>query len=168
MTRSSLIALACGLVLASGCVAPPAKTGGAPQPSAAQQLAETKRALDILSPPPADKAVAPPLQGIGYAVISVQPGRNKAHKSLMAIRAARMDAMRSLVEQIHGLQIDGRTTIAEAVVQSDTLRATVSGVIRGARTVRIEPQSGDIYEVVLEVDHALIAHMLKAARRNRS
>jgi hypothetical protein len=84
----------------------------------------------------------------------------------MAIRAARMDAMRALAEQIHGLQVDSRTTMAEAVVQSDTLRATVSGVIRGARTIRIEPQSSDVYEVVLEVDHAMIAHMLRIARRS--
>jgi hypothetical protein len=46
------------------------------------------------------------------------------------------------------------------------LRATVSGVIRGARTIRIEPQSSDVYEVVLEVDHAMIAHMLRIARRS--
>lgn len=164
MTRPYLLALAFGLVLLPGCVAP-----SSAQPTAAQQLTATKRALDVLSPPPASKAAAaPPLQGIGYAVISAQPGRNKAHKSLMAIRVARMDAMRSLAEQIHGLQVDGRTTIAEAVVQSDTLRATVSGVIRGARIVKIEPQSADIYEVVLEVDHELIAYMLKAARRARS
>jgi hypothetical protein len=44
----------------------------------------------------------------------------------------------------------------------------VSGVIRGARTLRIEPQSADVYEVVLQVDHEMIAHMLRIARRTRT
>jgi hypothetical protein len=167
LTKKRLIAVAVGLMLMSGCVAPSASTSGSASPTAAQQLAATKTALDKMNPPSsAAAAKAPPLQGIGYAVVSVQPGRNTAHKSLMAIRAARMDAMRALAEQIHGLQVDSRTTMAEAVVQSDTLRATVSGVIRGARTIRIEPQSSDVYEVVLEVDHAMIAHMLRIARRS--
>lgn len=167
MTKKRLIAVAVGLMLMSGCVAPSASTSGSASPTAAQQLAATKTALDKMNPPSLTAASkAPPLQGIGYAVVSVQPGRNTAHKSLMAIRAARMDAMRALAEQIHGLQVDSRTTMAEAVVQSDTLRATVSGVIRGARTIRIEPQSSDVYEVVLEVDHAMIAHMLRIARRS--
>jgi hypothetical protein len=169
LTEKRLIAVALGLMLVSGCVAPTTSTSGSGGQTAAQQLAATKTALDLMNPPsPNAKSEAPPLQGIGYAVVSVQPGRNTAHKSLMAIRAARLDAMRALAEQIHGLQIDSRTTMAEAIVQSDTLRATVSGVIRGARTLRIEPQSADVYEVVLQVDHEMIAHMLRIARRTRT
>merc|ERR1711998_238815 len=46
----------------------------------------------------------PTLTAVGYAVVSTQPGRSDAQKRLMAIRAARMAAMRDLAEQIHGLQ----------------------------------------------------------------
>ena len=52
----------------------------------------------------------------------------------------------------------------DAIIQNDTLRATVEGTIRGARTVRINPVGSDTYEVVLELDRDMIAHIMKAAR----
>ena len=38
----------------------------------------------------------------------------------MAIRAARMSAMRELAEQIHGLKVDSNTTVIDLMVQNDT------------------------------------------------
>ena len=75
-----------------------------------------------------------------------------------------MAAMRELAEQIHGLKGNSRTTMIDAIIQNDTLRATVEGTIRGARTVRINPVGSDTYEVVLELDRDMIAHIMKAAR----
>ena len=49
----------------------------------------------------------------------------------MAIRSARMAAMRDLAEQIHGLQVDSSTTVIDLMVQNDTFRGVVSGTIRG-------------------------------------
>ena len=37
-------------------------------------------------------------------------------------------------------------------IQNDTFRGVVSGTIRGARTVRINPTGSDTYEIVLEID----------------
>ena len=74
---------------------------------------------------------------MGYAVVSSQPGRSANQKRLMAIRSARMAAMRDLAEQIHGLKVEGNTTVIDLMVQNDTFRGIVSGTIRGARTVRI-------------------------------
>ena len=158
LTNKHLIGVAVCLMFMSGCAAPSNSTPGSESLSAA-----TKMALDDLNRLSFAPSMPPPLQGIGYAVISVQPGHSTAHKTLLAIRVARMDAMRALAEQIHGLHIDSRTTIAEAVVQSDTLRATVSGAIRGAHTIRIEPHSSDTYEVVLEIDPTVIAQLLRLA-----
>ena len=50
----------------------------------------------------------------------------------MAIRSARMAAMRDLAEQIHGLKVDSSTTVIDLMVQNDTFRGVVSGTIRGA------------------------------------
>ena len=47
----------------------------------------------------------PTLSAVGYAVVSSQPGRTDAQKRLMAIRSARMAAMRELAEQIHGIPV---------------------------------------------------------------
>ena len=80
------------------------------------------------------------------------------------VRAARMAAMRDLAEQIHGLQVDSTTTVIDLMVQNDTLRGIVTGPIRGARTVRINPTGSDTYEIVLEIDRDMIAYLMDSAR----
>jgi hypothetical protein len=107
----------------------------------------------------------PTLSAVGYAVVSSQPGRTDAQKRLMAIRSARMAAMRELAEQIHGIQVDSNTTVIDLMVQNDTFRAVVKGIIRGAKTVRINPTGVDTYETVLEIDKDMMLMMLKNARR---
>ena len=106
----------------------------------------------------------PTITAVGYAVVSTQPGKNVAQKRLMAIRAARMAAMRELAEQIHGLKVDSRTTVIDLVTQNDTFRTMVQGTIRGAKTVRINPTGDDTYETVLEVDREIMLLLLREAR----
>ena len=106
----------------------------------------------------------PTISSVGYAVVSSQPGRSENQRRLMAIRSARMAAMRDLAEQIHGLNVEGNTTVIDLMVQNDTFRGVVSGTIRGARTVRINPTGADTYEVVLEIDRETLSYLLKKAR----
>ena len=108
--------------------------------------------------------VVPTITGMGYASVGSQPAKSVNQRRLMAIRAARLAAMRNLTEQVHGIRINSRTTIIDAIVQNDSLRATVDGLIVGAKTVRINPVGSDTYEVVLELDQALINTIMKAAR----
>ena len=123
------------------------------------QLNKTKELLDGAS------ITFPTLTATGYAVVSTQPGQNVEQRRLMAIRAARMSAMRELAEQIHGLKVDSNTTVIDLMVQNDTFRGVVSGTIRGARTVRINPTGSDTYEVVLEIDREMIGYLLSTARQ---
>jgi len=44
------------------------------------------------------------------------------------------------------------------------LRASVDGVILGAKTVRINPVGRDTYEVVLELDQALLSNIMRTVR----
>ena len=101
------------------------------------QLNKTRELLDGAS------ITFPTLTATGYAVVSTQPGQNVEQRRLMAIRAARMSAMRELAEQIHGLKVDSNTTVIDLMVQNDTFRGIVSGVIRGARTVRRNGEEQD-------------------------
>ena len=126
---------------------------------AAVEASQTQSMLD------ASTANIPTLTAVGYAVTSSQPGRSESQKRLMAIRSARMAAMRDLAEQIHGLQVDSSTTVIDLVVQNDTFRGVVAGTIRGARTVRINPTGADTYEVVLEIDRETIGYLLQTARQ---
>ena len=122
------------------------------------QLNKTRELLDGAS------INFPTLSATGYAVVSSQPGQSIEQKRLMAIRAARMSAMRDLAEQIHGLKVDSNTTVIDLMVQNDTFRGVVSGVIRGARTVRINPTGQDTYETVLEIDQDMVAYLFRSAQ----
>ncbi|WP_439138084.1 LPP20 family lipoprotein [Roseicyclus sp.] len=136
-----------------------------PPPSAALTTQELSRVEQVLDAADQVTVAVPTIRGMGYAVVSAQPGNNLNHRRLNAIRVARMEAMRNLTEQIHGVRIDATTTIAEAVLQNDTMRTTVVGMLRAARTVHIQPKGSDTYEVLLEVDRDMIEQMLRVARR---
>ena len=158
----------------AGCVSTPQTATEALPLSATEttrQLAEVKDNLDAAdrmnAPPPPAVASAPavqPLKGMGFAQIAGQPGKTTNEKRLMAIRAARMDALRDLTEQIHGIRIDAETTVRDAVVQDDRLYAVVEGTIRGARTVRITPKDPDAYEIVMAIDRDTVGYILRAVR----
>ena len=96
------------------------------------------------------------LTATGYAVISVQSHRNPAQQRLMAIRASKLDAYRSLTEQVYGLHMDASATVADMMVQNDTFRSRVEGVIYGATLVSINPAGDDTYETTLTLDKTTV------------
>jgi hypothetical protein len=92
----------------------------------------------------------------GYAVISVQPHDNPAQQRLLSIRASKLDAYRPLMEQVYGQYLDANTTVGQMVVESDTFRARVQGVIYGAYLVSITPVGEDTYEVTMSLDRDIV------------
>ncbi len=131
-------------------------------------LAETKDALDAMDSAPisgpsvASAQATPVFVGRGFAQVAGQPGATRNERRLMAMRAARLDALRDLTEQIHGIRISSESSLGDAVLRSDRLHATVQGTLRGARTVSIQPKGDDGYEVVLEIDPDTVAYVLRA------
>ncbi|WP_375571192.1 LPP20 family lipoprotein [Seohaeicola saemankumensis] len=167
LTVTLISALALSACTATNVVPGPGATSTVPVPprNAAPTTQEISRVEQVLDAADQVSVTVPTIRGMGYAVVSAQPGKNLNHRRLNAIRVARMEAMRNLTEQIHGVRIDASTTIAEAVLQSDTMRTTVVGMLRAARTVHIQPRGSDTYEVLLEVDRDMIDQMLRVARR---
>ncbi len=96
------------------------------------------------------------LVATGYAVISVQNHKNEAQQRLMAIRASKLDAYRSLTEQVYGQQLDASTTVADMTLMSDTFRTKVEGVVYGAVLVSITPVGDDTYETTLSLDKQVV------------
>lgn len=88
----------------------------------------------------------------GYANISTQKSKNPAQRRLMAIRASKLDAYRSLAEQVYGQQINASTTVEDMIIANDTMRAHVAGVVYGAKVVSINPIGDDSYETKLELE----------------
>ena len=166
--KTSLIAVI-GTGLLTGCghmmTAATTQMTSSGQEMAMVEASQTQSVVTLKDVLDAQTDDIPTLTAIGYAVTSSQPGRSEAQKRLMAIRSARMAAMRDLAEQIHGLQVDSSTTVIDLMVQNDTFRGVVSGTIRGARTVRINPTGSDTYEVVLEIDREMIGYLLSTARQ---
>ena len=160
----SIAVLVSGVAVLGACQHTQIADSNAGSKMAAVEASQTQSMIN-LKVLDASTANIPTLTAVGYAVTSSQPGRSEAQKRLMAIRSARMAAMRDLAEQIHGLQVDSSTTVIDLVVQNDTFRGVVAGTIRGARTVRINPTGADTYEVVLEIDRETIGYLLQTARQ---
>ena len=110
------------------------------------------------------KYYVPSVTAIGFSSIAIQPSKSLNQRRLMAIRAAKLDAYRNLTEQLHGIYIQGETTIGEAVLTSDKLGAALRGTVIGARTVKIEPTGSDTYQVELAVSQAHVDRLIRAYR----
>ncbi|MBU2977914.1 LPP20 family lipoprotein [Alteromonas sp. C1M14] len=94
----------------------------------------------------------PVLNAIGYAPITLQRGNTDNDRTLMAMRASKLDAYRELAEQVYGQKLDGSQSVANLVLQDSRLKASVEGVIRGARVVKSYPVGEDTYATELELD----------------
>ena len=92
----------------------------------------------------------------GYAVVSMQNHKNPSQQRLLAIRASKLDAYRTLTEQVYGQYLDASTTVSDMTVMSDTFRAKVEGVIYGAVLVSITPVGEDTYETTLSLDQQVV------------
>ncbi|MEO0677258.1 MAG: LPP20 family lipoprotein [Pseudomonadota bacterium] len=167
--RLSLFAASLGAL--AGCSPGMLATRALPDDASARTsaLAEIKDNLSTMERSFAGPETAPvvemaPIMGLGLAQISRQPGTSMNEKRLLAIRAARLDALRDLTEQVHGIRLTAETSVRDTIVQNDRLLALVSGEIRGARTERITPKSQDSYEVVLTLDPDVVAYITRAAR----
>ena len=159
MNRLSLYAALSGLVLLSACQSTPLFGSGSSAPVVA---AGTAPVAATPAPAPTPSMISPMVEkretfvATGYAVISVQNHRNPAQQRLLAIRASKLDAYRSLTEQVYGQQLDATTTVADMTVINDSFRARVEGVIYGAQLVSITPVSEDTYETTLSLDRAVV------------
>ena len=72
------------------------------------------------------------IEGVGHG--TAQPSGNRPTDRLKAIRAAEVLAQRALAETIHGVRVDGETSMGDAVKRY-VLESRVQGLVRGARKV---------------------------------
>lgn len=91
------------------------------------------------------------ISAVGYGTESLYEAYTPGQRRLMAIRASKLDALRSLAEQINGVKIEGNTTVGAMAVKSDSFRARVNALVRGGRVVSVTPMADNNYETVVEV-----------------
>ncbi len=128
---------------------------------------ETFRATGYGAPPggsPSTTTTAPAygdvLKATGYGVEPDDPNMSLAERALMARRAAKLDALRNLTEQVYGVRITSDSYVRDFVTRSDEIRARVSTYIQGARVVSERRMPDGSYESVVEIDTAPLRTIL--------
>jgi hypothetical protein len=91
------------------------------------------------------------IEAVGQAARNTE--MPEAQGRLMAERAARMDGVRKLLEQVKRLQIRSDTRVADFVAQHDQVIAQVEGVLSGA--IQDDPRwDGDVVSVRVSIPAA--------------
>ncbi len=86
------------------------------------------------------------IDAVGYSALSNFKNHPQAQQRLLAIRAAKLDAYRNLAEEVYGVRIRSNSTVKNMLIESDSYRAYVDAVVRGAHLVSITPKEGGVYE----------------------
>ncbi len=93
----------------------------------------------------------PVLKAVGYAPIGAQPSDNASQRTLLAIKASKLEAYRELAEQVYGQKISADTTVKNSIAENDQLQSQVQGVIKGAQVIKTYAV-GDTYATELQLD----------------
>lgn len=104
--------------------------------------------------PPVYKKVT----AVGYGTAEKSDKFSRSQIKLMAIRSSKLDAYRSLSEQVYGVRLRGMTTVENMVINHDSYKAFVDAYLRGAKVVRSVAINKDMYagddtfETVVELE----------------
>ncbi|MCL1076599.1 flagellar biosynthesis protein FlgP [Parashewanella spongiae] len=108
----------------------------------------------------------PTLTAIGYAPLDEQPAKSHSKKVLMAIQASKVAAYRELAEQVYGQKITAESSVNDWMLKNDKVKASVSGVIRGAKVIKTY-LSGDFYVTELELDYQQVWQLYEQQNPSR-
>ena len=97
----------------------------------------------------------------GYAALSVQKADTHAQRVILAMKASKLDAYKGLAEQVYGQYLDVDTTVSEMVIQSDTFRAKVQGVIYSAKVEFVKPKGTEFYQTRLFLEDRVVNDIRK-------
>lgn len=98
------------------------------------------------------------LSATGYGTVEKSDRYSRSQIKLMAMRASKMDAYRSLAEQLNGIQMRGQTAVENMEVTHESYQVYLNAYLRGARVKRVSAIGSDLYagddtfETVVELD----------------
>lgn len=121
----------------------------APAPVAADHPPPAVVDNSSMQPPP---VVLPArVSAVGYGALPSIDGLTNTQRRLLAMRASKLDAYRSLAETVQGIKLTGQSSISALSITNDSFRAYVEAWLRGARVVSVTPLPEGGYETVLEL-----------------
>ncbi|MDD3516858.1 MAG: LPP20 family lipoprotein [Chromatiales bacterium] len=91
------------------------------------------------------------LRAHGYGAVTDGPGLSGPQRHLMAMRASRLDAMRAMAEQVHGMHIKGSSSLSAMGIGSDHFRAYVEGQLQGVEVLSVTPMPDGVFETEVQL-----------------
>jgi len=92
------------------------------------------------------------LRVVGYGAIDPKAiSLSDVQRKLMAMRASKLDALRTLAERVYGSAIMGNTTVENLVTKNDKFRTYVDTYILGAKVISQDELHDGSFETVLEM-----------------
>ena len=104
-----------------------------------------------------------PSYGVGYAVISSQKGDSAEARRLMAVKASKLEAYKSLVEQLYGQYVEVYAGMTNSVMDEEVFRSRVEGLVAGATVVSVKPIGDNTYETTLRLGGDMANELAGAA-----
>jgi hypothetical protein len=123
--------------------------------------------------PPAPAPVATPapydfrtitVSATGSGACPPQMGPTPQGKA-MAQRAAKLDALRNLGENVKGVRVDSATYVRDFVTVSDEINSRFEGFLRGAVVVDTREVEPCLFEVTVEITLTELGDIVLAGRR---
>jgi hypothetical protein len=108
--------------------------------SAAPRMADAQggQAVDVACTTPNDRACVDWNRQVAIAVgmgVPASFATTAGQKNVTALRAARLDAARNLLELVRGVNITSDSSLQQAMVSSDQVRTSIEGALNGIREV---------------------------------
>ncbi|NOZ21423.1 MAG: hypothetical protein GXP25_10080 [Planctomycetes bacterium] len=93
---------------------------------------------------------------LGWTAMAFSQQPLMGKKKLRALRVAKMDAMRQLLEQVKGLELTGQTSVQDFMLEADIVDTVARGFIRGAKVISERDLGDGTIEVTMEVKVASV------------
>lgn len=143
-TFTKYLIIALSIVLLTACGSLSGKKGKQQQAQIEYQVRELNNRLPSMKPMV--------LRVTGYGAIDPRAITLTAvQRRLMAMRASKLDAYRTLAERVYGTAISGNTTVENLVARNDRFRSFVDAHVLGARVISQDELSDGSYETLLEM-----------------
>lgn len=93
------------------------------------------------------------IEAVGLGVLPDEEDMSLERRHLLAVKASEMDARRSLVNKIYGVQISSKVTVRSLSTENDSFKAQVEGLIQMAEVIETKPiMDGEAYETTMMVE----------------
>jgi hypothetical protein len=144
MFRSATALLTIGILMTAGCSMMP----GAKKKEQIAEIETHVRQINEKLPPMKPMV----LRVVGYGAIDPKAiSLSEVQRRLMAMRASKLDAYRTLAERVYGTQIIGNTTVENLVAKNDRFRTYVDSYVLGAKVISQDELHDGSFETVLEM-----------------